>query len=212
MSTLPFKGENIISKYREPISWLLKGDPAVRYQTLRDLIGSGETALRKERGAIALSGWGKRLLSLQDTEGTWGGGWYSPKWTSTTYTLLLLKDLGIEIHPKIEKACRLLLDAGFCGADGGINLSKGYFQSETCITGMLLGVFSFFGLDDKRLDRLEAHLLDRQMKDGGWNCQQPRGAVHGSFHTTINVLEGLGEYERRFGRSVRAVSSAQNRG
>ncbi len=29
------------------------------------------------------------------------------------------------------------------------------------------------------------------MSDGGWNCERENGSVRGSFHTTINVLEGL---------------------
>jgi hypothetical protein len=39
-------------------------------------------------------------------------------------------------------------------------------------------------------------LLTEQMADGGWNCEQENGATRGSFDTTINVLEGLFEYER----------------
>jgi hypothetical protein len=37
------------------------------------------------------------------------------------------------------------------------------------------------------------------MEDGGWNCEQERGSTRGSFETTINVLEGLLEYERAGG-------------
>jgi hypothetical protein len=42
-------------------------------------------------------------------------------------------------------------------------------------------------------------LLTEQMADGGWNCEQERGSTRGSFETTINVLEGLLEYERATG-------------
>ncbi|MBK9232177.1 MAG: hypothetical protein IPO15_15335 [Anaerolineae bacterium] len=38
------------------------------------------------------------------------------------------------------------------------------------------------------------HLLGQQMEDGGWNCERPHGATHGSFHTTLSVLEALHEY------------------
>ena len=41
---------------------------------------------------------------------------------------------------------------------------------------------------------LPSWLLTRQMPDGGWNCEDWRGATHGSFHTTISVLEGLEAY------------------
>lgn len=37
------------------------------------------------------------------------------------------------------------------------------------------------------------------MADGGWNCEQENGSTRGSFDTTINVVEGLLEYERSTG-------------
>ncbi len=46
-------------------------------------------------------------------------------------------------------------------------------------------------------------LLTEQMEDGGWNCEQERGSTRGSFETTINVLEGLLEYERATGANRR---------
>jgi hypothetical protein len=51
-------------------------------------------------------------------------------------------------------------------------------------------------------------LLGEQMADGGWNCEQVNGSTRGSFHTTINVLEGLLEYERATG-SAPAVAEAR---
>jgi hypothetical protein len=47
---------------------------------------------------------------------------------------------------------------------------------------------SYFGVD---MDGVIDRLLDQQMSDGGWNCERENGSVRGSFHTTINVLEGL---------------------
>ena len=32
--------------------------------------------------------------------------------------------------------------------------------------------------------------------DGGWNCERANGSTRSSFHSTINVLEGLLEFER----------------
>src|SRR6266853_1523655 len=83
------------------IQWLLKGDPAIRWQVLRDLTGAAERAVERERRTVARDGWGARLLARQDPKGTWAGrqssdgGLYSPKWTSTTYTMLLLRDFGL---------------------------------------------------------------------------------------------------------------------
>ena len=50
------------------------------------------------------------------------------------------------------------------------------------------------GVADSRREQLVAYLLAEQMDDGGWNCRPDRGGTHGSFHTTINVVEGLRDY------------------
>src|SRR5438105_7865720 len=83
------------------IRWLLDGDPAIRWQTLRDLVGAAERSVERERAKVARDGWGARLLARQDAEGTWAGGLssdgglYSPKWISTHYTMLVLRDFGL---------------------------------------------------------------------------------------------------------------------
>jgi hypothetical protein len=199
------------------VEWLLAGDPAIRWQALRDLAGSPERAIERERGKVAREGWGARLLERQDAPGTWAtglssdGGLYSPKWISTTYTMLLLRDLGLpQRNRQARKACAHLLDRGL-QRDGGINYGwRG--QSETCITGMVLSILSYFEHDDDRLEVVLDHLLERQMPDGGWNCRLPRGATHASVHTTISVLEGLRHYELNRRRRLRALRDAQRRG
>jgi hypothetical protein len=199
------------------IEWLLDGDPAIRWQALRDLAGAGERTVERERGRVARDGWGARLLAKQDPKGTWAGGQssndglYSPKWISTTYTMLMLRDFGLSpTSRQAQKACRLLLDGGL-QRDGGINYGwRG--RSETCISGMILSVLSYFEHDDARLDILAGHLLEQQMPDGGWNCRRPYGATHASVHTTISALEGLRHYELHRGRKLRAVRAAQRHG
>jgi hypothetical protein len=198
-------------------SWLLEGDPAIRWQTLRDLVGAPGPAVERERKKVAREGWGARLLAKQDADGRWAGGrssdggLYSPKWISTTYTMLLLRDFGLPAsNRQARKACRLLLDKGL-RRDGGINYGwEG--QSETCITGMVLSILAAFEHDEDRLDGIRDHLLARQMPDGGWNCRLPRGATHASVHTTISVLEGLRHYGMLRSRKAAAVQDAQRRG
>jgi hypothetical protein len=194
------------------IMWLLKGDPAIGWQTLRDLIGAERETWARERQRVCRQGWGKRLLACQNRSGMWGEGLYSPKWISTTYTMLLLRRLGLSpVHPQAMRACQLLLDRGFY-RDGGINFSRYSKYSETCVTGMILSILAYFRLADDRLDRLVEHLLDQQMKDGGWNCESYRGATHGSFHTTISALEGLREYQKLHPRKYPEVRQAQAKG
>jgi hypothetical protein len=193
-------------------NWLLKGDPSIRWQTLRDLLGAQERVWQKERRRIAKEGWGKRLLARQEPSGRWGGGLYSPKWISTTYTMMLLRHMGLPPgHPQAMKACRFLLDNGFY-RDGGINISVSYKYSETCVTGMFLAILAQFRLPDRRLDALVEHLLGQQMRDGGWNCESFKGATHSSFHTTINVLEGLREYQKFHPRKYPEARRVQEKG
>jgi hypothetical protein len=190
--------------------WLLAGDPAIRWQTLRDLTNAPTKTVEREREKVATEGWGAHLLKRQTKDGTWGGGLYTPKWKSTTYTTLLLRDLGLAPrNRKARRACALLLDQGI-RPDGGIDY--GSRQSETCITGMILSILSYFHYDDERLDTIAGHLLGQQMEDGGWNCRRPRGATHASMHTTISVLEGLRMYEKHRRRRTRAIRSAQLQG
>jgi hypothetical protein len=199
------------------VRWLLEGDPAIRWQTLRDVVGAAKRDVEQERSKVARDGWGARLLAKQDAEGTWSGGQssdgglYSPKWTSTTYTMLLLRDLGLTAHSRqARKACALLLERGL-RRDGGINYGR-RDQSETCITGMVLSILAHFRHDDSRLQTIGTHLLAAQMADGGWNCRRPRGATHSSMHTTISVLEGLRLLELHRDTGIAALRAAQHRG
>ena len=196
------------------LSWLLAGDPAIRWQVRRDLLDAAPDEVADEQRRVETEGWGARLLALQDPGGTWAGRMYSPKWISTTYTMLLLRDLGLSPgNAQARRACTLLLDRGFHPRDGGIGFD--WDLSETCVTGMVLSILAWFRIDDGRLDTVVDHLLAQQMADGGWNCRRRSGATHASMNTTILALEGLRLYERhraRRTRRLRAVRAAQARG
>jgi hypothetical protein len=154
----------MVKEVEDPIAWLLAGDPSLRWQASRDLVGADGGVVERQRRQVARAGWGARLLAQQDARGTWAwgqsseGGLYNPKWTSTTYTLLLLRDLGLPpANARARRACRPLLDEGL-QRDGGINYGwRG--RSETCITGMVLSILAYFGIDDERLDRLTRYLF-----------------------------------------------------
>jgi hypothetical protein len=194
----------------EVVEWLLAGDPSIRWQTLEHL-GAPAEEVEAERSRVATEGWGAQLLAHQDPEGTWAHGLYSPKWVSTTYTMLLLRDLGLPpSHPQAQRACAVMLDA----AVGPDSVDPVGWASETCISGLVLSILSAFRVDDARVDRFVDHLLGEQMADGGWNCRYRRGAHHASMNTTILALEGLLRYERHRARQARkltAVREAQRR-
>ena len=182
------------------LPWLMTGDPSIQWQVMQDLQGAPAEHVEAMRQSVATSGWGARLLAAQDVDGRWAGGLYSPKWTSTTYTLLLLHWFGLPAgHPQAVTGCRRLWD-GASFFDGGLTLAKSVHQPETCITSMLVLLASYFGYQDERIGPAVEWLRTQQLGDGGWNCQSVRsGSQHGSFHTSISVLDGLLQYQNTGG-------------
>jgi hypothetical protein len=79
---------------------------------------------------------------------------------------------------------------------------------EPCINGKVVALGAYFG---EPVQDIVERLLAEQMDDGGWNCEQENGSTRGSFHSTIEVLEGLLEYERAVGGSP-VVTAARLRG
>jgi hypothetical protein len=179
--------------------WLFQGDPAIRWQVMRDLLDAHPPEFESERERVATEGWGAQFLALQAPSGRWGSTVYG-KWTGAFYTMLVLRDLGLTAgHPGPARAARVILDEGFRPTDGGLWFGTGAGHSESCISGMGMAILALYGEDDERMQSLYDYLLAEQMPDGGWNCQRGNGATHSSFHTTISVLEGLLEWRNRDG-------------
>ena len=208
--------------------WLMESDPAIRWQVMRDLIDAAPHQIAAERGRVAREGWGARLLALQLPNGQWDGGipkfehpaaaswWQSlpperkgtlfPNWTATTWSMALLRTFGLDpASPEARQAVGLVRERCAWEHDG-----EPFFAGEVepCINGRVVALGAYFGEDVKAIvDRL----LSEQMADGGWNCEQENGSTRGSFHTTIEVLEGLLEYERAVGAGPE-VRTARLRG
>src|SRR4051794_14990423 len=64
------------------IDWLMQGDPAIRWQVLRDLTDASDDEVGAERARVETEGWGARLLGLRDPDGQWAGGACFPKWVA----------------------------------------------------------------------------------------------------------------------------------
>ena len=183
----------------EIIAWLLKGDVSIQYQTHRDLFHSDKNILQNLQKRIETEGWGAKFLALQRPDGHWGIHFYQPKWTSTHYTILDLKNLGFppgNIH--LDTMVKRILNEKKC-PDGGIDYSRSLGVSDVCLNGMVLNYGAYFRNIDEGFDSIIENLLKNQMSDGGWNCENYRGAVHSSLHTTLSVLEGFLEYRKAGG-------------
>jgi hypothetical protein len=199
------------------IEWLLDADPAIRWQVMRDLTDASANDVTAERARVATEGWGAELLALQGSDGQWDGGTYRPgwvdeskpffdAWTSTTFSLQLLRDLGIAPEdPAVRRAVALVRDnARWQSTD------TPFFEgeSEPCINGMALAIGAYF---DHDVDRIVERLLQDQLDDGGWNCWAEYGATVSSFNSTICALEGLLAWESAGGSSDK-VAAARRRG
>jgi hypothetical protein len=178
----------------ELINWLLSGDVSIQYQVYRDLLNSKKKQLRDR---ISQEGWGSEFLKRRSKEGYWGKGFYQPKWTSTHYTILDLKNLGISASNKeIKQAISFVLN-NLKSADGGIYPISAAKVSDVCLNGMFLNYACYFRMAEDKLKSIVDFLINEQIKDGGFNCYSNRkGVVHSSMHSTISVLEGILEYKQ----------------
>jgi hypothetical protein len=179
------------------IEWLLSGDVAIQYQVRRDLLGENPDTLdmRSLKARIAREGWGERFLSARRADGHWGLRFYQPKWTSSNYTLMDLRSLETPATPEIVESVCLIAQTEK-SPDGGINPARSIAQSDVCINGMYLNYGCFFGVPESDLKSVVDFVLSQHMPDGGFNCRLNRsGAKHSSMHSTIQLLEGIHEYE-----------------
>jgi hypothetical protein len=192
------------------LEWLMDSDPAIRWQVMRDLLHEPARVVAAERSRVASEGWGASLLALQGADGYWGQDDPNPDWISFR-ALLLLRDMGLDpTSSEARRAVTLVREKVTWQAPGdpwhGTSLFAG--EVEPCINGRVVAIGSYFGEDVQGVVDL---LLGEQMADGGWNCEQEHGSSRGSFHTTINVLEGLLEFERSQGGAP-DVRAARERG
>ncbi|MDG4787929.1 hypothetical protein O7626_18615 [Micromonospora sp. WMMD1102] len=199
--------------------WLLDSDPALRWQVERDLLHLPTQVWAATRARVATDGFGARLLALQDPDGQWAGGAFFPvgfdfddagawerdgqPWTATTWTLNTLREWGLDPDVLAGTAERL---AAHCRWEYD-NLPYWGGEVDCCINSWTLSNGLWLGAD---VDGLVDWFLAHRLPDGGWNCEWVDGATRSSFHSTLNTLKGLLDYERVTGdrERVRAARRA----
>lgn len=198
------------------IDWLLDADPAIRWQVMRDLTGGPTEIVAAERARIATEGWGARLLALQGPDGQWGGRPWSHDFTDTFHVLELLRRLGLDPSSGEARRAIGLVRDHVTWRDPEFETpwaANRFFEGEVepCINGNIVASGSYFGVD---MAPLVDRLLGEQLPDGGWNCEVENGATVASMETTLNVVEGLLEFELATAGSGRAaeVGVARRRG
>lgn len=189
------------------VDWLLDSDPAIRWQVMRDLLGAPQREWVAERARVETEGWGARLLSFEDPDGQWAGGAFLPEgfdfrdmerlgqpWTATTFSLSQLREFGLDPASDAARRAVELIGANSRWDHAGQPFWEG--EVEECINGRLVADGAYFGVD---VSPVVERLTGERLADGGWNCERANGSVRSSFASTINVLEGLLEYERATG-------------
>src|SRR5690348_13246314 len=94
------------------VDWLLDSDPAIRWQTMRDLTPADPATIAAERARVAREGLGAEILARQDPDGAWRRGG-RPVWFTTVYTPLLLRATGVEPTAPAVVAAMTRLAEGF---------------------------------------------------------------------------------------------------
>jgi hypothetical protein len=189
------------------IDWLLESDPSIRWQVKRDLLDAPVSEWTAERAKVETDGWGARLLSYEDDDGQWAGGSFLPRnfdfrewqdvgqpWTATAFSLTQLREFGLDPSSgRVKRAVELIGANSRWDHDG-----EPYWEGEVeeCINGRIVADGAYFGVD---VSAIAHKLAGERLDDGGWNCERANGSVRSSFATTINVLDGLLEYERATG-------------
>ncbi len=199
---------------RSVIAWLLDSDPAIRWQTLRDLTGAPAAEVAAERARVASEGVGAQLLALQGADGSWGGEAWNRGWDSTMHVLSLLRELGLDpVSDAARRAVGLVRERvrwrgwDWDGTWRGWDFEGNPFfagEVEPCINGQVAASGAYFGQD---VQRIVDRLLGEQLSDGGWNCEAANGSTRSSFNTTICVLEALLETELAGGSSGAATAA-----
>jgi hypothetical protein len=197
----------------ETLAWLLGCDPAIRWQALRDLAETPADEVAAERARVATEGRGAAVLARQAPDGSFGGSADSTGWDETNVewncllALVWLREMGLDPDGDAARTASTRVAENIVWKWWD---NRPFFHGEVepCINGRVLALGAYFGHDS---GDLVERLVGEQMADGGWNCEQENGSVRGSFHSTINVLEGLRAHVTAGGGSP-AVEDALERG
>ena len=190
------------------IDWMLDSDPALRWQVERDLAGAPVEVWEATRARVATEGFGAQLLALQDDDGQWAGGAYFPgdfdwngpeaaedagqPWTATTWSLNALREWGLNASVLGDTADRLERNSRW----EYDNLPYWGGEVDCCINAYTLANGVWLGRD---MSANAQWFVDHQMAEGGWDCEWVNGSTRSSFHSTLNSLKGILEYEAATG-------------
>ncbi|MFC1920540.1 nitrogen fixation protein NifH [Chloroflexota bacterium] len=143
----------------DPVSWLLEPDetqPAIRYYTLRDILGHDENdkGVISAKADIMASGPVPVILAAQQPEGYWDkpGSTEGPKYRGTEWSIIFMAQLGADgADSRVHTGCEILLSQCIAG-NGGLSWNGTPSGFEQCMAGSMGEALIDFGwLNDQRL-------------------------------------------------------------
>jgi len=195
-------------------------DASLRWKAKVEVLGESRDSrsLRRLEEEVARSPRVRSLLQVRGwLERPGRGSAVYHKWLGVQWVLASLADLG---YPKGDERLRPLVDLALrcwtaphyftdveCDSSGRANRARGVpliaGRSRRCASqqGNALHFATALGLTDERCNHIVERLLHWQWPDGGWNCDQARGADTSSFHETWLPTLGLWEYGTIAGRT-----------
>jgi hypothetical protein len=150
----------------DPIPWLLESDPeqpAIRYFTLRDILGYAEESseVRQASRSVSLTGPVPKILAAQQAEGYWfkPGPGYSPKYQSTVWQIIFLSQLGADSSDsRVRAGCEYILSHTL-SKNGWFSYNGAPSSFVHCLAGNLEAALIDLGyVEDARLQSaIEKH-------------------------------------------------------
>lgn len=155
-------------------TWLLAGDlPTIHYLALKHLVGldEGDDRVRSARSAIMSRGPVPRILAAQAEDGHWPHerGYYTPKYTSSHWSMLLLAELAADgADERLRRGAESMLRRTDDELRDELDAAR---HGLACFWGNLLRYALHAGLeDDPRVRRIVAYIT-LQAGDTGWRCR-----------------------------------------
>lgn len=115
-------------------------------------------------------------------------------WTATAFSLSQLREFGLDPASASARRTVALLGENSRWDHAGQPFWEG--EVDESINARLIADGAYFGVD---IAPVVDRMIGERLPDGGWNCEKSTGSVRSSIATTINVLEGLLEFEKATG-------------
>ena len=173
------------------IEWVLQGDESLVYLVHKNLLKTNQEELQSLQSKLLDRGIANFIYNQKDEKtDLWGNGIYSPKYTSTHYTLWELCQLGVDLSDiRLSNSIAKLTEEMW----KPLGKVRAYRHQDLCVVAMILKIRLEAKINDNTNKEMIDYIIEHQMKDGGFNCAWERKPFpkQSSLHTTVSVLDAF---------------------